>query len=226
MPFDTKRVIDPFRPAEGPPPVTLIPYIGWLLRGAWPVIGVSAFLSALAGTMEIASAWVLGAVVDAATVSGPEQAFSGESLTMMLGALAFFILVRPFMMGLSSAANTLFIMPNVFSLTLSRLHRWTMGQSVTYFDNDFAGRIAQKQMQSASAMTEVSMETINWIIFAFASIIGAGALIFTIDPWLVVVFLVWLSGYVLLIRYFLPRVRVRSKARAANHFGPVGYLVR
>ena len=225
MPFDTKRVIDPFRPAEGPPPVTLIPYIGWLLRGAWPVIGVSAFLSALAGTMEIASAWVLGAVVDAATVSGPEQAFSGESLTMMLGALAFFILVRPFMMGLSSAANTLFIMPNVFSLTLSRLHRWTMGQSVTYFDNDFAGRIAQKQMQSASAMTEVSMETINSIIFAFASIIGAGALIFTIDPWLVVVFLVWLSGYVLLIRYFLPRVRARSKARAAARANVSGQVV-
>ncbi|MGI3169751.1 ABC transporter ATP-binding protein [Pseudooceanicola sp. C21-150M6] len=225
MPFDTRRIIDPFQRADGPPPVTLIPYIGWLLRGGWPIISVSAVLSALAGMVEVGSAWVLGAVIDTATAAGPQQVFQGESLTIVVLAFAFFLLARPLLMGVSSAVNTLFIMPNVFTLTLSRLHRWTLGQSVTYFDNDFAGRIAQKQMQSASAMTEVSMETINSVVFALASIMAAGALIFTIDPWLVLVFLVWLSAYIVLIRYFLPRIRVRSKARAAARATVSGQVV-
>ncbi|GGE45657.1 multidrug ABC transporter ATPase [Primorskyibacter flagellatus] len=225
MPFDTRRFIDPFKPADGPPPVTLVPYIGWLLRGGWPVISAACILSVIAGVAEIGSAWVLGAVVDKATAAGPENAFTGESLSMILLAFAFFVIARPVMMGLSSATNTLFIMPNVFSLTLSRLHRWTLGQSVTYFDNDFAGRIAQKQMQSASAMTEVAMESINSIVFAFASILGAAALIFTIHPVLVAVFLVWMTAYVLLIRYYLPRVRARSKARAAARAMVSGQVV-
>ncbi|WP_136636118.1 ABC transporter ATP-binding protein [Pseudooceanicola onchidii] len=225
MPFDTTRFIDPFKRADGPPPVTLLAYANWLLRGAWPVVTVACVLAAIAGTVEVGSAWVLGAVIDRATEAGPDAAFTGDSLAMILFAVAFFILARPVLMGLSSAANTLFIMPNVWSLTLSRLHRWTMGQSVTYFDNDFAGRISQKQMQSASAMTEITMETINSVVFALASLIGAGALIFSIDPWLVVVFLVWLAGYVALIRYFLPRIRKRSKARAAARAMVSGQVV-
>lgn len=225
MPFDTTRIIDPFKRAKGPPPVTLMAYIGWLLRGAWPAVVVAAVLAAIAGTVEVGSAWVLGAVIDRATEAGPEGAFTGESLSMIVIAVVFFLLARPVLMGISSAANTLFIMPNVFSLTLSRLHRWTMGQSVTYFDNDFAGRISQKQMQSASAMTEITMETINSVIFALASILGAGALIFAIDPWLVAVFGLWLAAYAVLIRYFLPRIRARSKARAAARAMVSGQVV-
>lgn len=225
MPFDTTKFIDPFKPAVGPPPTTLMPYVGWILRGAWPVILVACFLSAIAGTVEIGSAWVLGAVIDGATKAGPEQAFSGDSLTFILMAFGFFIVARPLMMGISSAANTLFIMPNVFSLTLSRLYRWTLGQNVNYFDNDFAGRISQKQMQSAAAMTEVTMETINSVVFALASIIGAGLLLIAIDPWLLLGFGLWLVGYVFLIRYFLPRIRARSKARAASRAMVSGQVV-
>ena len=225
MSFDTSRIIDPFQRADGPPPVTLLPFVGWLLRGAWPVVMVACLLAAIAGTVEVGSAWVLGAVIDKTTQAGPEAAFRGESLTMLGLALVFFVLARPVLMGLSSAANTLFIMPNVWSLTLSRLHRWTMGQSVTYFDNDFAGRISQKQMQSASAMTEITMETINSVVFALASLVGAGILILSIDPWLVAIFLVWLVGYGVLIRYFLPRIRARSKARAAARAMVSGQVV-
>jgi len=225
MRFDTRRLIDPFQPSDGPPPQTLGAYARWLLRGAWPMVLIASALAAIAGTVEVGAAWVLGAVIDRATEGGPEAAFVGESLAMILLALGFFVVARPILMGLSSAANTLFIMPNVSALTLSRLHRWTLGQGVTYFDNDFAGRIAQKQMQSASAMTEVTMESINTVVFASASIIGAAALLFTIDPLLVGLFVVWFIGYVALIRYFIPRVRARSKARAASRAAVSGQVV-
>ena len=54
----------------------------------------------------------------------------------------------------STATSSVIIGPNVLPLVLSRIHRWTMGHSVAFFDNDFAGRLAQKQMQTARAVTD------------------------------------------------------------------------
>ena len=67
----------------------------------------------------------------------------------LLMALGFFLFVRPVLFGLSAASNAIIVQPNVNPLVLSRLNRWTLGQSVRFFDDDFAGRIAQKQMQTA-----------------------------------------------------------------------------
>ena len=60
-----ERMIDAFRPAEGPPPRTLLAFFRWALSGAWPGLTVAALASALAGAAEVASATLLGMVVDA-----------------------------------------------------------------------------------------------------------------------------------------------------------------
>ena len=144
-------LITPFEPAEGPPPQTLGAFMRWCLSGAWPALWLAAVLSALAGGLEAGTAWILGAVIDTSISSGPEGIFQGSNLAMIFGALAFFLLGRPVLMGLSSASNAIIVQPNVNPLVLSRLHRWTLGQAVRFFDDDFAGRIAQKQMQAARA---------------------------------------------------------------------------
>ena len=77
----------------------------------------------------------------------PTESSLAQHLPLLAGFVLFFIVVRPLIIGLSSASSNVIIGPNVLPLVLSRLHRWTMGQSVTFFDNDFAGRIAQKQMR-------------------------------------------------------------------------------
>ncbi len=81
----------------------------------------------------------------------------------------------------SAASNSIIVGPNVLPLVLSRLHRWTLGQAVTFFDNDFAGRIAQKQMQAARAVTDVATEVINTVAFALASVIGSVIFLLAVD---------------------------------------------
>jgi len=115
--------------------------------------------------------------------------------------------------------------PNVYPLIQSRLHRWTLGHAVDYFDNDFAGRIAQKQMQTARALTDVTAETINVVAFALASIIGSVLLLFTIDGRVALSLLVWLVGYIAMIRWFMPRIRKRSAARAGARTMVTGQVV-
>jgi ATP-binding cassette, subfamily B, bacterial len=113
----------------------------------------------------------------------------------------------------------------VLPLVLSRLHRWTMGHAVTFFDNDFAGRIAQKQMQAARAVTDVASETINTVAFALASLIGSAVFLLSIDGWIAGALSVWILLYLGLIWAFLPRIRLRSKDRAGARAMVTGQVV-
>ena len=208
--------IDSFRRAEGPPPQTLWPFMRWCLSGAWPALWLAAFCSAAAGALEAGTALILGRVIDATVALGPDGFFSVTNVGLIVGALAFFLIARPILFGFSAATNAIIVQPNVNPLVLSRLHRWTLGQSVGFFDDDFAGRIAQKQMQAARAVTDVVSEFINVVAFALASLVGAVLLLLAIDWRVALGFAVWLVCYFSLIRWYLPRIRKRSAARAAS----------
>ncbi|MBI6629334.1 ABC transporter ATP-binding protein [Pontibaca salina] len=219
------NLIDAFRPAEGQPPVTLLAFFRWCLAGAWPALWLAALFSAAAGAMEALTALILGLVIDAAAASGPESFFDGTNTMLILSAIAFFLIARPVLFGLSAASNSMVVQPNVLPLVLSRLHRWTLGQAVTFFDDDFAGRIAQKQMQTARAVTDVAAEVINVVAFALASLIGSLALLGAIDWRVTLLFLIWLVAYFILIAGFLPRIRKRAGFRAGARAMVSGQVV-
>ncbi|MEM9757192.1 MAG: ABC transporter transmembrane domain-containing protein, partial [Pseudomonadota bacterium] len=207
-------LIDPFRTAEGPPPSTLWAFVKWCLAGAWPIVILSAVLSGVAGLMEVAAAWLLGTVVDSA-VAGAEPGYLAQNIVLIVGYIAFYLLLRPLFFGVSAAFSAVALPPNLMPLILSRLHRWTLGHDVTFFDNDFAGRIAQKQMQTAAALVNVISEVINAATFAVATLIGAVILLVAIDWRVGAALLIWLAAYSAMMTWFLPRIRSRAEARAA-----------
>ena len=217
--------INAFDRAEGPPPQALWPFLQWCLSGAWPALWLAGLCSAVAGALEAGTALILGRVIDATVQLGPDGFFSLENVGLVVGALAFFLIARPILFGLSSATNSIIVQPNVNPLVLSRLHRWTLGQSVSFFDDDFAGRIAQKQMQAARAVTDVVSEFINVVAFALASLAGAILLLLAIDWRVALGFGVWLCLYFYLIRWYLPRIRKRSAARAGARAMVSGQVV-
>jgi ATP-binding cassette subfamily B protein len=216
--------IDAFRPAEGNPPQSLGAFMRWCLSGSWPMLVLAGVLSSLAGITEVVSALILGWVIDAAVSSGPEGFFA-QHMSLVVWFLVFYLILRPLSFAISSASNSIVIGPNVMPLVLSRLHRWTLGQAVTFFDNDFAGRIAQKQMQAARAVTDVATEVINTVCFALASVIGSVAFLVVVDYKIAIALAVWLVAYVLLIRFFLPMIRTNSAARAASRAMVSGQVV-
>lgn len=218
------NAIDAFRPADGPPPQRLGDFFRWSLKGSWPALIVAGILSSLAGVTEVVSALILGWVIDAALASGPDRFFADHGL-LIAAFLIFYMVLRPLAFGISSASNSIVVGPNVLPLVLSRLHRWTLGQAVTFFDNDFAGRIATKQMQAARAVTDVATEVINTVCFALASVIGSVIFLIAIDNRIALALAVWLVAYILLIRFFMPRVRVNSAARASSRAMVSGQVV-
>lgn len=217
--------IDAFHPAEGPPPETLGAFMRWCLSGSWPALWLAAFFSAAAGAMEAGTALILGLVIDSTAKAGPDAFFAGENTAVLVGAVGFFLIARPLLFGLSASANAIIVQPNVNPLVLSRLHRWTLGQTVGFFDDDFAGRIAQKQMQAARAVTDVVSEAINVVAFALASLVGSVLLLLAIDFRVALGFAVWLVAYFALINWFLPRVRKRAAGRAGARAMVSGQVV-
>ncbi|WP_224816559.1 ABC transporter ATP-binding protein [Hasllibacter sp. MH4015] len=216
-------LIPPFAPSDGPPPQTLWAFIQWCLSGAWPMILLAAAFSGMAGLMEVASAWFLGVMIDSTT--GDSANYLAENALLIAAYIGFYILIRPLFFGLSAAFSGIVLPPNLAPLIQSRLHRWTLGHDVTFFDNDFAGRIAQKQAQSATALVNIVQEVISAAVYAVITILGTIGLLVAIDWRIAVLLVVWMCVYFALIRWYLPRIRIRAKARAAARANVTGQVV-
>ena len=178
----------------------------------------------LAGSLEVFSALILGLVIDSAVSTDLNNIFT-DNVLLLGGAVVFFVVVRPFAFGGSSYINSVLINPNINSLVLSRLHRHTMDQAISFFDDDFAGRISQKQLQASRAISDTVNEFVNVISFAMASLVGSFLLLVSIDYRIAISLIVWLFCYVFLIRWFLPRIRKKSTKRAGARSMLSGQIV-
>ncbi|RYH04194.1 ABC transporter ATP-binding protein [Salipiger sp. IMCC34102] len=218
------EMIDPFAPAGGPPPNTLAAFLRWALAGTGKALGLGSVLAIAAGVLEVISALILGRVIDAALAS-EATGFFGDNAILLIAVVAFFVIARPVTLGLSAMLNVVVMAPGIYTLVLSRLHRHTLGQAVTFFDNDFAGRISQKQMQAARATTDVAVDFVQTVLYALASVVGSVLLLTSIDLWSALLLALWLAAYIGLIRGFMPRIRATSKSRAASRAMVSGQVV-
>ena len=210
--------------AQESPPTSTLSFFHWALKGSFPVLFFCSFISILTGLIEVSAVIILGLLIDAALASSNENPISSQVFLLALGLL-FFLVIRPIVFGVFSYTQTVVVSPNIFNLILSRLHRWTLGQSVTFFENDFAGRIAQKEMQTARAATDVVIEIIHTILLALASVVGAALMLTTVNVTLSMSLLGWLIGYIFLIRFFMPKIRKRSREKAGARALVTGQIV-
>ena len=118
-------LIDTEAPAAGPPPRTLWRFMAWSTSGAWPVIILGGLLSIAASTVEVSTLYLLGRVVDVATLPNPTL---GEHFPLLILAVFLMLLARPVLFGCAALIQSVMIGPNLFKQALTRLHRWTVGQ--------------------------------------------------------------------------------------------------
>ena len=111
------RMIDAFRPADGPPPQTLLRFIGWALKGSGRGLSIATLASVASGAADVISATLLGAVVDAVAGATPDTIW-GQSWPIVTGFVLFFLVVRPLILGFSTASSNVIIGPNILPLVL------------------------------------------------------------------------------------------------------------
>jgi ATP-binding cassette subfamily B multidrug efflux pump len=104
-------------------------------------------------------------------------------------------------------------------------HRYLIRQSMSYFQDEFAGRIGAKLMQTSLAVREVMMKVLDVTVYVIVYFVGAVVLAAMSDIWLAVPFVVWLGAYLCLLRYFIPRLGKISEAQADARSMMTGRIV-
>jgi ATP-binding cassette subfamily B protein len=216
--------IDIEREAKGDPPLSLGLFLKWCLSGAYPALIIAALASVCLGVIETYIAALLGYILDLVIETPPNLLFS-EEWPILLVAVGFLFLVRPCSFFFSSYFQSMVVSPGVRTMVATRIHRWTLGHQKSYFDNDFAGRIAQKEVQASNAIADVTVEVIHTVLFAVASVITSFFIIITIDWRVGLIVVVWVIGFYLLMRFFLPRIKLSSANRANAQAAASGQIV-
>ena len=220
-----ENLVDPYcaYPQTDTPPTKLWPFMRAYSKPFKQVFVWTAVTSIVVALVEIGLIYYMGWVVDA--LSGdPAQVWQNHGAFLI--ALALFILVlRPGLHVVNVLLMNNTILPNYGTLFRWRAHRHVLRQSVGWFENDFAGRIANRIMQTPPAAGEAVFQVFDAITFSLAYLLGAWVLLAQADLRLSVPLLGWFLLYGALIRWTIKRVGPASKASSDARSTVTGRVV-
>ena len=221
-----ESLVDPYAPhaQDDAPPSRLWPFMRSYSGPFVRVFAVTGVVSVLVAAVEIWLISYMGRVVDLLSGTDPATFVADHGWELALVA-AFILLLRPAMQTFHVLLLNNAILPNFATLMRWRAHNHVLRQSVGWFENDFAGRTANRVMQAPSEAGEAVFQVFDAIAFALAYLIGAAVLLFAADPRLVLPLLVWFGLYALLVRWTIRRVGPASKASSMARSGLTGRVV-
>ncbi len=222
--FET--LVDPYTPYQetDTPPQRLWPFLWAYARPFRGVFLASALLKIAVALMEIALIWYLGRLIDILSTAGPAEVWAEHGVEFMAAA-ALVLIARPMVAGLDVALLYNSILPNFGTLIRWRAHRHVLRQPVGWFENDFAGRIANRIMQTPPAAGEAAFQLFDAVAFAVSTLLGAAALLSGADPRLVVPLVIWIALYGLLMRWTIRRAGPAAKASSDARSAITGRVV-
>jgi ATP-binding cassette subfamily B multidrug efflux pump len=217
--------LNPFPPAEPvEPPRTLVAFCLHYTKGAWPFIVVAALFNTTIAIAEVGMFGFLGSIVDWLSAQNRETFLQTEG--WKLAGMAFIVLVAlPTTVFFSSMLHQQTLMGNYPMRIRWQVHRYLLKQSMTFYQDEFAGRIATKLMQTALAVRECVMKLIDVLNYVIVYFLGALIIVGSADWRLALPLLVWLACYIALLRFFIPRLGKVSEQQADARSTMTGRIV-
>ena len=197
----------PFRPYDGaPPPATLGAFFWHFIRQVWPPLAMLAVVGLFVALIEVSIYRYVGTLVDLLGRSSPETVLAehGFSLFWMLAVLALF---RSLFFALHAVLRFQGIEPALTNIVRWQSHLYVLRQSLAFFHNDFAGRIANKVLQTGQSLRAAVVDFLDAIWFV-TIYVGATLFLFAdVDAWLLVPLGLWIAAYISLMLRYVPRIR-------------------
>ena len=217
--------LDPFPDAPPTqPPATLYAFCRHFTRGAETWLLLMAATSAAFALGEVALYAYVGKLVDRMSALGVAR-FWGEEGARLWWMAALVLLVLPLLVLLNSTVQHQTLLGNFPMRIRWNVHRYLLRQSMGYFQDEFAGRIATKLMQTSLAVRETVVKLFdigNYVVVY----VGGTLLVAASADWrLMLPFLGWLCCYALLMRWFVPRMGAVSQRQADARSQMTGRIV-
>lgn len=208
-----ENLLDPY-PEAAPtqPPRQFFAFIWNTARGARRLFLALTLLTALTAIFEALLFAFMGRIVDWLNHIRAQDLWAQErhSLLILAGAM----LLSPLVIWLRSLIKYQGLAGNFPMLQRWNFHRWMLAQSMSFYQDEFAGRVATKVMQTALATREVIMILCDIMVFVLLYFFTMVAVVGGFHWWLLVAFLGWLSCYLLALWFFVPRLGRVAKAQA------------
>ena len=200
-----EKLVSPY-PKDDPQPAAknFFSFIWQSTKGTRVFMLLLIILSGLSGAFEAFLFAALGKVVDWLAEVEPSKFWQQEKTTLIL--LALIILASTLIISLQTIIKHQCLAGNFPMRMRWNLHRLVLNQSMRFFQDEFAGRISAKVMQTALAVRDTCFLVADIFIYVLISFITMAAIIGQLDPWLLMPFLGWGVLYGIAMYYFIPRL--------------------
>jgi len=209
-----ERLVDPFpKKAAQRPPDSVYQFCRHYSRGMEPWLLLMAFLTAITAISEALLFGILGQVVDWLSERNPET-FIEQSGSTLIGMGIFMLILIPLSNAMRSLVVHQTLMGNFPMSVRWMAHRYLLNQSYGFFQNEFSGRIATKVMQTALAVRDTVMKLLDVMLFVAIYMVTALILVASADPRLCIPLIIWLFFYIIVQRYFVPKMKKIAMVQA------------
>jgi ATP-binding cassette, subfamily B, multidrug efflux pump len=221
-----ENLVDPFAPYEerDAPPTRLLAFVRDYVRPFRTVFVFSVLCKMLVAGSEILLIWYLGRIVDILGREQPANLLANHGMEFAVAALLVLI-ARPIVSAFDTALLHNTTLTNLGALVRWRAHKHVLRQPVGWFENDFAGRIANRIMQTPSSMGDAVFQMLDCVAFALTSVVGASILLIGADARLFIPLAVWILFYLALLRWTARRIGPASKASSDARSTVTGRVV-
>lgn len=205
-----EKLIDIFRDAPtAAPPDRVLPFYTYYLKQVWPSFAVLLIVGLFGALIEVALFSYLSRIIDLAQGTPNVNFFKEHGIELAWMAVVALIL-RPVFVGLHDLLVHQTLSPSMTSMIRWQNHSYVLKQSLNFFQNDFAGRIAQRIMQTGNSLRDSAVQAVDalWhvLIYAISSLV-----LFAEADWrLMIPLLTWIVAFISALYYFVPRVKERS----------------
>lgn len=202
----------PSRPISQPP-TGLLAFCRYYSQGMWRALLLVSVLSAAIAAMEVALYGFLGQLVDWFSTQNPDTLWEDEGTTLIWMGTVILILI-PCAVFFHSTIKHQSIMGNFPMAIRWQAHKYLLGQSLSFFQNEFAGRVATKVMQTALSVRETVCKLIDLAVYICVYFFSVVALVFSADWRLAMPLLVWMVVYIGILRVLVPKLKQVSQRQA------------
>ena len=217
--------IPPF-PTDLPtrPPSRLMPFLWFFVKDSWPWLLLMALFSGIISLLEVSLFGFLGNLVDWLGAREPGTLIDNESVKLVWMAVVILVLLP-----LAGFIQSLLLHQSVignFVMTIRwKAHRWMLGQSYSFYQDEFAGRVSTRVMQTSLAIRDAVLKVLDVLVYVTVYFMGALVLVASFSVWMMLPFIIWLVLYVSMLNYFLPRLKQISRLQASARSEMTGRVV-
>jgi len=220
-----ESLIPVFPPIDGRmPPRRVVPFYIHYLRPVWPVLLATLIAGLLLALVEVAMFDFLGRIVDM-VAEQPGSGFFARHASTLMWMAGITLIARPLLVSLHSLLVNQAIVPGLSNRSRWLMHNYVVRQSLSFFQNDFAGSMANRVMQTGTSLRESAVQMVDslWYIIVYT---GTALYLFAQADWRLMIPLgLWMAGYAVIMWYFVPRAKERAWIASEARSKAMGRIV-